>query len=154
ANALFDPDLLAFLQVRGSDLRQAERAAEARQRFTRVQQRLLGAVTGWRWPAALGTPPWGLAKELRVPGISYEHLPVDDRHAALTEVLTGVLQRALDAGIPVPLYVGGSLATRVTNAAPRHVILLVPPAAMASPPRNDHARIYDPASGRVYRRTW
>lgn len=154
ANALFDPDLLAYLQVRGSDLPASERATRARERFTQVQQRLLAAVTGWTWPAALGTPPWGLARELRVPAVSWEHLPVDDRDPALTEVLTMVLQRALGAGIPVPLYVGGSLPSRVASAVPRHVVLLVPPAAMVSPPSNDHARIYDPASGRVYRRPW
>lgn len=154
ANALFDDDLLTHLRARGPHTDVQQRAEEARQRFTAVQDRLLREVTGNTWPRALGTPPWGLARALRVPGTGYEHLPVDDRNAALTEVLTGVLQRAVAAGIPVPLYVGGSMAGGAATAVPRHVVLLVPPAAMTTAPGNDHARIYEPASGRVFRRPW
>lgn len=153
-NALFDPELLAYLRVEGEELRARARAEVARDRFARVQTRLLRSVTRGGWPAALGTPPWGLARELRVPGVAYQHLPVSDRDPAFMEILTEVLQRASAAGIPVPLYVGGNLATRVASAAPRHVVLLVPPSAMVSPPGTDHARIYDPSSGRVYRRPW
>lgn len=154
ANALFDPELRAHLRMEGSGVPARERPARARARFAQVQKTLLTAVTGRGWPAALGTPPWGLARELRVPGLAFEHLPVDDRNAALTEVLTGALQRAMAAGIPVPLYTGGNTSAGLARAAPRHVVLLLPPAAVISAPASDHARIYEPASGRVFRRSW
>ena len=154
ANALFDPDLRAHLRVEGSDVPARERSALARARFAEVQDSLLTAATGLSWPAVLGTPPWGLARELRVPGVAYEHLPVDDRNAALTEVLTGALQRATAAGIPVPLYAGGNTSGGLARAVPRHVVLLLPPSAVVSAPASDHARIYEPASGRVFRRSW
>lgn len=153
-NALFDPELRAHLRVEGSGVPARDRPEVARARFTDVQNDLLDAVTGRSWPASLGTPPWGLARELRVPGIEYEQVPVDDRNAALTEVLGVVLQRATTAGIPVPLYVGGSTSGGVDRAVPRHVVLLVPPAAIVSSPADDFARIYEPASGRIFRRRW
>lgn len=149
-NAMFDPILLAHL--RGEDL--DVRTGEARDRFARLQNHLLARVTGRSWPRSLGTPPWGLARELRVPGVTYEHLAVDDRDGAVAEVLTGVFRRATDAGIPVPLYVGGSLKDRPVAAMPRHVVLLVPPAATMFHPAGTHARIYEPSTGRVYRRPW
>lgn len=149
-NAMFDPALLTHL--RGDDV--DVRTGQARERFADLQQRLLARATGRTWPESLGTPPWGLARELRVPGVTYEHLAVDDRNHAMTEVLGGVLRRATAAGIPVPLYVGGSLRDRAAAAVPRHVVLLVPPAAMTFHPVNTHVRIYEPASGRVYRRAW
>lgn len=149
-NAMFDPSLLAHL--RGDDV--DVRIGQARDRFAQLQKHLLARVTGHSWPQSLGTPPWGLARELRVPGVTYEHLAVDDRDGAVAEVLTGVFRRATDAGIPVPLYVGGSLKDRPAAAMPRHVALLVPPAATMFHPASTHARIYEPASGRVYRRQW
>ncbi len=153
-NALFAPEQLQHLRARGTGLGPKERGEVAAHRFSQLQRRLLQDVTSGNWPPSLGTPPWGLARELRVPGVRYQHLPVDDRNAPLTEVLTGVLQRALEAGIPIPLYVGGSVSTGASAAVPRHVVLAVPPAAMTSAPSNDYVRIYDPASGRVYRREW
>src|SRR5699024_4684914 len=86
---------------------------------------------------------------LRVPGVAYEHLPVDDRNAALTEVLTGALQRATAAGIPVPLYAGGNTSGGLARAVPRHVVLLLPPSAVVSAPASAPARIYEPAGGRA-----
>lgn len=170
ANALFDERLRHYLsgypqasqqaRVRGRTQGRNEQAELAEQRFARVQGHLLRKVTGWTWPQALGTPPWGLARELRVPGVVYEHLPVDDRDVALTDALTMVLRRATQRGIPVPLYVGGAVAAgagkarSVSKAAPRHVVLLVPPAATMHPPTNDFMRIYEPASGRILRRPW
>lgn len=152
ANAMFDPALLAHLRARSEP--RGERNEITRGRFARLQQHLLGKVTGRTWPAALGTPPWGLAREMRVPGVTYTHMPVDDRNTALVEVLTGVLRAATDAGLPVPLYVGGSTRDRLSAAVPRHVVLLLPPAAMTVPPEGTHARIYEPSTGRVHRMRW
>lgn len=152
ANAMFDPDLLAHLRARSEP--RPERNHAIRARFADLQNHLLARATGRSWPQALGTPPWGLAQELKVPGVTYTHLPVDDRNPALVEVLTGVLRDATDAGLPVPLYVGGSTKDRLSAAVPRHVVLLLPPAAMTVAPDNSHARIYEPSSGRVHRMGW
>lgn len=156
ANALFDPALLAHLQAADAvDLPARDRAQLTRTRFRQLQEDLLGAVTHRTWTPALGTPPWGLARQLRVPGVRYTHLPVSDRDPALMEALLALLRRASGAGVPVPLYVGGDTSSGIASAVPRHVVLLVPPAAIAPPLQStDHARIYEPASGRMFRRRW
>lgn len=155
ANALFDPRLRNWLLAEGPDATESE---HVKPRFLLAQQHLLGAVTRPCWPRALGTPPWGLARELRIPGVRYLHLPVDDADPALTETLTSVFSQALAAGIPIPLYVGGSAKQRLSAAVPRHVVMLVPPGAVSSrrtlSNSPDHVRIFEPARGRVYRRRW
>lgn len=155
-NSLFDPALLAHLRATDlADALPADRSRAARERFGQVQQDLLRAVTGRTWPSALGTPPWGMVRELRVPGVSYRHLPVNDADVPLMETLLPTLRRAVGAGLPVPLYVGGSTGDRLAAAVPRHVVLLVPPAATAPAiSANSHARIFEPASGKVFRRRW
>lgn len=154
ANALFDRDLLRRLQHDEPGLDVSERRYLAVREFTALQEDLLAQVTGRSWPRAFGTPPWGLARQLHVPGVTYEHMPIDDTNPALAEVLTGVFRRALAAGIPIPLYVGGTLRGKIVGAVPRHVVLLIPPAAVRGAAPMNNPRIYEPGSGRVYRREW
>jgi len=92
------------------------------------------------WPAALGTPPWGAAREARYGRVRYTHRVVGGRGAR------GVLAAAVDAaaaGAPVPLYTGGDLARGVGTAVPRHVVLL-------TAVRGGLATLYEPSSGRLH----
>ncbi len=83
------------------------------------------SVLGLPWPASLGTPPWGAAREARHLGLSFSHLVVDDTDAAHLHEVIGRLGRALDSGTPVPLYVGGDTSRGWSTALPRHVVLAV-----------------------------
>lgn len=121
--------------------------APARRRFAvvqRVYQRraTAGALLGLPWPAALGTPPWGAARVARFPGVAYGHHPVDPADgAALRRVLEGVT-RAVDDGVPVPLYAGGDSTDGWATAVPRHVVLAVGRTG-------DGLRIFEPGAGAV-----
>lgn len=100
------------------------------------------ALLGLPWPSALGTPPWGAARAARFPGVVFGHHPLDDAdRAALAAVLDGV-GRAVDAGVPVPLYSGGDTARGWGTAVPRHVVLAVSRAG-------DGLRIFEPGRGRM-----
>jgi hypothetical protein len=75
-------------------------------------------ATNRRWPRALGTTPWGMARWLR------EHVPaagpyrvrlVDDVSRADVDLVTAAVGAALAAGHPVPLLVGRWL--------PRHWVM-------------------------------
>lgn len=86
---------------------------------------------GWQvpWPRVVGTPPWAVARELRlVTGIRYAVHPV--RHG-------GTWARLRDATPehPTVVFVGDRLL-------PRHVVLV-------TGIEGDHARTYEPASGLV-----
>jgi hypothetical protein len=94
------------------------------------------------WPRSLGTPPWGAARVARFPGVRYRAVLVDDTRAdEVAEVLAAV-DAALDAGVPVPLYVGGDLSEGIGAAVPRHVVLALGRTA-------DGYRVYEPGAGRV-----
>ncbi|MFV0427027.1 MAG: hypothetical protein ACK5KU_08330 [Beutenbergiaceae bacterium] len=95
------------------------------------------------WPRRLGTPPWTVARQARVPGVVYRHQPVDDTNAAGMDRLLEVLRLAAAAGVPVPLYTGGDLDGGITRAVPRHMVLALPHS------HRDRLRIYEPGSGRV-----
>ncbi|NLF05774.1 MAG: hypothetical protein GX593_12345, partial [Actinomycetales bacterium] len=82
------------------------------------------ALGPWRWPASLGTPPWGAALAARFPGVRYRGEMIDDGDRARTARQLARAAGALEAGIPVPLYTGGDLASGLATAAPRHVVLL------------------------------
>lgn len=87
------------------------------------------------WPPQLGTPPWAVARALhRASGLPHRlRTAVPWRRAGLYEAVA----RALDAGRPVPLYVGNA-------QMPRHVVL-----AVAQDPATGALLVHDPATGRV-----
>lgn len=141
AGMLFDPLLRERVEREGPERAEAEIYAQLR-------RRALGPLT---WPAAFGSPPWAVAREMtaiaRQAGydVTYVSTPVDTD----TERGRAILQWAWHAagvGLPVPLFTGGDLAEGVARAVPRHVMLALP-AADDSP----ELSIYDPGSGSVYR---
>lgn len=81
------------------------------------------------WPRSLGTPPWAMARTMSfIESVDYRVERVGlDRRAVLRGIAT-----AVQAGHPVPLYVG-------SRRLPRHVVLVVGPGL----------RTYEPASGTV-----
>lgn len=92
------------------------------------------------WPHALGTPPWGLKRELENGGSSrgtrYRMVSV---RAHSEESLRARYRRLLDLvvdGEPAALYVGSLLL-------PRHVTLVLPGG------REGGLAVYEPDSGRV-----
>ena len=117
-------------------------------RFGDLQEALKGrtnarAVLGLlRWPRALGTPPWGAARVARFPGVTYRSVLVDDTRTGEVAVVLARAGRALDRGVPVPLYAGGDLAMGPAAAIPRHVVLLTGRTA-------DGFTVYEPSSGRL-----
>lgn len=81
------------------------------------------------WPAALGTPPWAVARALAATeGVAYgTRITRWSRAAAFSAAAAAV------ATHPVALYIGSSLL-------PRHVVLAISAA-------DDALTVYDPASG-------
>lgn len=112
-------------------------AAAVHERATR---RTLGP---FRWPRAIGTPPWGVAREARVPGVVYRHRPVNDRDEALMDEVLTMLVSATTQGIPVPIYSGGDRSGGWDTAMPRHLVLALPTASA------ERLRIYEPGRGRI-----
>lgn len=85
------------------------------------------------WPAALGTPPWAVARALSsYTGLGYRTRVV--RFGSRAGEYAAV-RAAVSAGRPCPLYVGSAWL-------PRHVVLAVAPTA-------DGLEVYDPARGSV-----
>jgi hypothetical protein len=95
-----------------------------------------------RWPQALGTPPWGAARVARFPDVTYRSVLVDDNRSDEVAVVLARAARALDRGVPVPLYAGGDLAMGLATAIPRHVVLLTARTA-------DGFTVYEPSTGRL-----
>lgn len=87
---------------------------------------------GLPWPRALGTPPWAVARRLRL---------VTGRPWGLVRPDLVAVTAAVRVGIPVPLYVGSRLL-------PRHVLLVVEVGAAETAP-GAGLRVYDPARGTV-----
>ena len=98
------------------------------------------------WPKRFGSPPWTLAREARFPGVTYKAHALDDSTEQGRAILQSVWN-ANAAGIPVPLYTGGSSRLGLDTAIPRHVVLAVPPAKQT---RTSNMRIYEPSSGMLY----
>jgi hypothetical protein len=121
--------------------------ASAERRFAAIQRvvkhrSVRRALFGLPWPGGLGTPPWGAARVARFPGVVFDHHPLDDADRAhLGDVLDGVW-RAVDAGVPVPLYSGGDTARGWRTAVPRHVVLAVGH-------DGDRLTVFEPSSGRL-----
>jgi hypothetical protein len=95
------------------------------------------------WPPALGTPPWGAARVARYPGVAYRSVLVDDTRPGETTRVLARAGRALDRGVPVPLYTGGDLSGGLASAVPRHVVLLTGRTA-------EGYAVYEPSSGRLH----
>lgn len=98
------------------------------------------SVLGLPWPASLGTPPWGAAREARFVGVPYRHRVLDDTDPADLGAVLAEVGHALDAGVPVPLYAGGDSARGWSTALPRHVVLAVQR-------RPDGVRVWEPSAG-------
>ncbi len=138
-------------ELRGVDLdsppgQDPDAAASAR--FGAVQQAMQrrsnrGALLGLPWPPAFGTPPWGAAAAARFPGVAYRSVLVDDsRTSEISAVLSRAL-RALDLGVPVPLYAGGDLGSGIATSLPRHVVLL-------TRRDGDRVAVYEPSQARLH----
>ncbi len=101
---------------------------------------LADTAGGWQvpWPRALGTPPWAVARELRLlTGVPYAVRVVRLRRRAWSSLGRVAPDR------PAAVFVGHRLL-------PRHVVLV-------TEVDDDHARTYEPASGldlRVPRARW
>lgn len=114
-------------------------AHEARTLHRRLTS-LADTAGGWQvpWPRALGTPPWAVARELRL----LTGVPYAVRVVRLGRRAWSCLEHAAPAR-PVAVFVGDRLL-------PRHVVLV-------TEVEHDHARTYEPASGldlRVPRERW
>lgn len=162
--ATVDPAYRAYLQEENQgDLRFGLAQRQAK------EATCAAALGPLRWPGALGTPPWTLAREISVPGYGYRSTAVDDGSVRGSRILAAAYH-ATRAGLPVPLYSGGDSRTALTHAVPRHVVLAVPPADATTPTVRIDERgvphyhsdersweriptmvIYDPASGHVER---
>lgn len=157
-NAACDPGLAGWLATgEVPDVLPPELAGIARERLAEpdagrrialaaaaVHDRATRATLGpLRWPRAYGTPPWGVAREARVPGVVYRQRPVDDRDQALMDEVLAMLVSATTRGIPVPIYSGGDWSGGWDTAMPRHLVLALPT------PSADRLRIYEPGRGRI-----
>lgn len=157
-NAACDPALAAWLETGESpvarppelaSLTSAELAEPSPARrialaAAAVHRRATRATLGpFGWPRAYGTPPWGVAREARVPGVRYRHRAVDDRAERLMDEVLAMLVAATTRGIPVPIYSGGDRSGGWQTAMPRHLVLALPTL------RPDRLRIYEPGRGRI-----
>lgn len=158
-NAACDPALATWLEagevparlppelarVAAADLAQTDPRRRLALAVAAVHERATRATLGpFRWPRALGTPPWGVAREARVPGVVYRHRAVDDRDERLMDEVIELLVRATTRGIPVPVYSGGDWGRGWMTAMPRHLVLALPT------DRPDRLRIYEPGGGRIH----
>lgn len=118
---------------------QATFAHEARTLHRRLTS-LADTAGGWQvpWPRALGTPPWAVARELRLlTGVAYDVRPV-----RLGRRAWPYLER-VTATRPAAVFIGDRLL-------PRHVVLV-------TGVEDGSARTYEPASGlelEVTRERW
>lgn len=135
----------------GETLTAADRIRVAQRHIkSRTDARAIGPFA---WPGRYGTPPWTAAREARFPGVRYIHRPVDDRGEPGRAMVTQVMN-AVRRGYPVLLFTGGSLATGLVTALPRHVVLAVPPGGLpwgtSAPEQPGVLRLFEPSFGRVH----
>lgn len=156
-----DPALAAWLasgwlpQARPTELSGATDRAAAlladrppHERFALLQQVVKRRTNAWalgpaRWPASLGTPPWGAARVARYPGVRWTHRMVDDTRPDEVAALWDTVVAAVRRGVPVPLYAGGDSSGGWQAAVPRHVVLAVGVGADGA------LEVFEPSSGRV-----
>ena len=101
--------------------------ASPQRRFAAVQltiKYVTNQIGPFAWPHALGTPPWGAARAARLGPVRFRGELVDDGDRQRTTTQLARAAGAVEAGIPVPLYVQGDLGGGVAHAVPRHVVLL------------------------------
>lgn len=147
------PDTHPSPEVRALSV--AERAApDAAARFAAVQRAVKRMSNGSAlgplpWPGGLGTPPWGAARAARYPGATFRSVMIDDTDTRAFGALLDRADRALAAGVPVPLFTGGDLASGLTTVVPRHVVLLTPGVDLPGA-RSGRYAIFEPAGGAVH----
>jgi hypothetical protein len=123
----------------------AKRLADDEQHIhdTSTQGQLPGMPrTPWndpnQWPEAGGTPPWGATKALNeyqhATGKSYGWHVVDDTDGSNVDGALSSVERSVDGGTPVPIYVGDGI--------PRHVVVVVGH-------KGDQLQIYEPSAGKI-----
>jgi hypothetical protein len=104
----------------------SDSAAEVDRRLSAEQQRIHDesthrALGPLDYPQAIGTPPWGVADQLNryatATGTRYGSRLVDSADAAQIDTALSDVERAVDAGHPVPVLVG--------DAVPKHYVLVV-----------------------------
>lgn len=120
--------LVAARMLLHTDYRPADPAAEILALHRSVTSAATSRVP---WPRALGTPPWAVARRMRVL-TARRHQQVVARFRDPAPLVDRA-RAATGAGLPVPLFVGD-------RWLPRHVVLAVGAAA-------DGLTIYDPARG-------
>ncbi len=98
------------------------------------------------WPRALGTPPWGAARELELAlGLSYRVRWVRHRSADGLGAAFDGLRASVGTGRPALLYVG-------SPTLPRHVVLALPDERVGGRDGGrggDTLTVYEPSAGRV-----
>ena len=131
------------------------------ERFAEHELQVMNRTNGFRvaggkpnlpWPRALGTPPWGAARELEAgaarAGAAYRMRLVRlGSAAALRDVYRDLVGRVRE-GLPALLYVG-------SPSLPRHITLLLPGQrpgdtdGPVGPGGEAQLDVYDPATGTV-----
>lgn len=140
------PPELAYVSREELDLPETEARLAVGQRSVFALMRR-GSLAGWDWPAAWGTPPWGLARVARYRGVRYTHAALHDRDVAGARRILATVKAATKLGIGVPLYTGGDMGRGGSPAAaiPRHVVLALPYRG-----KDERLRIYEPSAGKVW----
>lgn len=135
------PAEVASIVGRGSSLRSTEARWNTLQR-TLHRASVRGGLAVLDWPRSLGTPPWRVNDVLRVAGLKFNAVLVDDSSTADVTAMTAHAAAALRESIPVPMYTGGDSRMGWGAVLPRHVVLLTAV--------SDHVfSVYEPSSGEV-----
>lgn len=121
-----DPPELTWLDAAS---RAAVESGSAQERFGALQHAAKRrsnrrALLGLRWPAGLGTPPWGAARVARYGSIRYTHRIVADTSPRQSRTVLEHAVAAAGRGFPVLLYTGGDTRGGPAAAVPRHVVVL------------------------------
>jgi hypothetical protein len=127
------------------------------ERFAEHERKVMSRTNGWRaadgslnipWPHAVGTPPWGAAKEMEhgaaARGADYEMRVVGLRSGKALRAVQADLVGLVRDGLPALLYIGSTWM-------PRHVTLVLPGEEPAGEARDAGGalNVYDPATGSV-----
>jgi hypothetical protein len=119
----------------------SDSAADVDRRLSVEEQRIHDESTHhelgpFNYPQSIGTPPWGVADQLnryaQVTGTQYDSRLVDSTDAGQTDTALSDVERAVDAGHPVPVLIG--------DAVPKHYVLVVGH-------EGDRLQVYEPTNG-------